>query len=193
MSIIVKGADTRIEVDGEEVDKDLSVKFYELTEEGQKRVFKENKDIFFFDALKSSYMSVRNYARSLKEECSSETLNEAIKNLIIFKVSDKITLIIELLNTERLEIDEELRKTLANSDYWKLRLWVAEDKNTSLSILKEMLPDAIKRFFWRNSSTNIDAIITNSNFELDEEVKQILEKFSLDEGTKIEARIKELT
>lgn len=187
--ITVEGVDVRIE----EVDKDLSVEFYKLTEEGQKRVFEENKDIFFFDALKSSYMSIRNYAIELKDECSSETLNEAIKNLIRFKVSDKITLIIELLNTERLEIDEELEKMLAHSDYWRLRLWVAEDKNTSLAILKEMLPDAIKRFFWRNSSTDIDAIITNPNFKLDEEVKQIIEKFSLDEGAKIEARIKELT
>lgn len=193
MSIIVKNVDTRIEVDIEEVDKDLSVKFYELTEEGQKRVFEENKDIFFFDALKSSYMSIRNYAIELKEECSSETLNEAIKNLIRFKVSDKITLIIELLNTERLEIDEELEKMLAHSDYWRLRLWVAEDKNTSLSILKEMFWRAAHDLIIHNSSTEIDAIITNPNFELDEEVKQIINRFGSTGITNIEARIKELT
>ena len=102
-------------------------------------------------------------------------------------------MIIELLNTPNLDLDDALRKSLAHSYYWRLRLWIENDKNTPLQILKEMLWDATIRFIYYHSSTEMDAIITNPNFQLDEEVEQIIKRFNPTAVSKIEARIKELT
>lgn len=189
MSITVEGINVRIK----EVSKDFKVKFKDLTEAGQKRLFKENKDIFFFDALTSKYKSVRTLALIKKDNCSSVSLNKAIKLLEKEKRATNVNLIIELLNIPNLDLDDSLRKSLAHSDYWELRLWIANDKNTPLQILKEMLWSATKIFIGYDSSTEMDAIITNPNFELDEEVEQIIKRFNPTAVSKIESRIKELT
>lgn len=189
MSITVEGINVRIK----EVSKDFKVKFESLTESGQKRLFKENKDIFFFDALTSKYVSVRRLALMQKNDCSSVSLNKAIKLLVKKKSAFNVDLIIQLLNIPNLDLDDELRKSLAHSDYWQLRLWIANDKNTPLQILKEMLWGATTIFVGYDSSTEMDVIITNPNFELDEEVEEIIKRFNPTEFSKIESRIKELT
>lgn len=189
MSITVQGIKVRVS----EVSKDFKVKFETLTEAGQKRLFKENKDIFFFNALTSKYKNVRALALRQKNNCSSVALNNAIKLLEKEKKASSVNLIIELLNVPHLSLDDKLRKTLAYSNYYKLRLWVANDKNTSLQILKDMLWGAITLFIGHNWSIEMDSIITNPNFELDNEVKKIIKRFNPTEVSKIESRIKELT
>lgn len=47
-----------VEVRPEEVDEDFIINFEELTEEGQKRLFRENNEKFIVDAIQSKYFSI---------------------------------------------------------------------------------------------------------------------------------------
>lgn len=187
MAITVKG----VEVRPEEVNLELD--FRDLTAEGQKRFFLERKEMFILEALKSRYSSVVEAVGEARNECSSYALNIAIEYVLRRGLYGGVDLVLQFLSVPGFELNEANRKKLACSEYWKLRLWVAKDEKTPLKILKKkkMLFNAI-RDFEAGSSLLFDAIVENSNFEVDEQVKRILEPFSSETVEKVIARIKEL-
>ena len=74
MAVKVKGVEVRSE------ELSLEVNFQDLTQEGQERIFLENKEKFVKDALQSKYSYIQRllWEVDVKETCSSDTLNVAI-------------------------------------------------------------------------------------------------------------------
>lgn len=186
--ITVKG----VEVRPEEVAKEIKVSFKDLTEEGQKRIFRENKDEFIIDALKSKYSSVQNLIFEVKNECSSIALNKAIEEAIKRGASAKR--IIDLLNVPTLELDEELRKLLSISIWTSLKKWVIQDKNTSFELLKsdQLFMYAAIELIQSHDSTLFDAIVKNPKFKWDEELERNIMDISPEGRKIIKARIEVL-
>lgn len=186
--ITVKG----VEVRSKEID--LEVSFQDLTPEGQKRIFLENKEKFLIAALNSRYSSLTDLVKEVKNECSSFALNKAIEHLLDTRRFGFDDLILEFLSVPSLELSEKNRKKLAYSEYWRLKLWVAKDEKTPLTVLKtrEMFFRAAQNIVYEYSSEMFDAIVTNPNFDVDEEIEQTIQGFSSKGAKKIKARIAEL-
>lgn len=114
MKILLQG----IEVRKEELVEIIEVEYDQLNEIGQKRFFKENKDLFFIQALLSKYESVRKLAIILRNDCSSDTINKAIQKLLhvnnIYELPD-YDLIFILLNTDNFIISKSNRINLSHS------------------------------------------------------------------------------
>lgn len=192
MGITVKG----IKVRAEELNKHYTVAFNEINEAGQKRIFLEYKDMFFFDSITSRYESVRQLALSKKNECTSETIKNAIKTLIpscsIVGVYD-MDMVLELLGCRNFQLDESLREKLSRTQYWPVRAWVAKDAGTSTKMLNDMLVNEALSFSFYGTTMVLEPIILNPNFELLDKTKEILEKMSSSTYSKIINKIEELT
>lgn len=132
----------------------LDVSFEEFTEEKQKAVFLNHKDVFLFQALISPYLSIRNLARKHASECSPNTLHKAIHRL---EVLGEVRKALQLLNISS-EIDSELRNDLSYSIYWEIRLWVASNTGTPSELLINML-------LRENTACIKEAIMKNPNFD----------------------------
>ena len=165
MAITVKG----VEVRTKEVRTNVRVEFDDLTEEGQKRIFLENKEEFIVEALKSRYGSVVELVWEVKDECSSVALNAAIAECIKKGASEER--ILDLLNVPGFELDKKLRKILAISvRSLPIQIWVAKDEKTSFKLLRKMFYNATVKLVRDNDPQLFDAIVTNPNFKSDEEV-----------------------
>lgn len=116
-----------VEVRSTEVE--LTVKFEDLTQEGQQRVFLENMEKFIKEALNSKYPYIRRllWEVDVKERCSSEVLNAAIQECIYQNISEKK--IFALLNVSGFQVNEKVRELLATSTNPQYRLWLAKNGN----------------------------------------------------------------
>lgn len=124
MQILMNG----VKVREEEVDT-LEIQFAQLNEAGQKRFFKENKDLFFSEALFSEYESVRKLAILLRNDCSSDTINMAIQRLRSVKSIYELpnhTAILILLKTDNFTLSKTNRVRLAMSTSKEIRQWIAQ-------------------------------------------------------------------
>lgn len=181
MSIKVKG----ISVRSNELSCDMEIPFHELTIDGQERMFLKHKDLFLCDALDSEHAYIFELACNNFTSCSSKALNEAIISLYEPKpmympmhrsIYENIDLILKILNIPYLELDESIRKRFSMSSAWKLKLWVAKDKNTSHELLLDMFfPSALRNLFWAQSFSLFDAIVNNSNFRKSKELQDIID------------------
>ncbi len=190
-----------VKVRSEEV-VNLEIQFYELTEDGQKRIFNKKKQDFVRDALRSEYPSVRKFLWEIKEKCSSIVLNMAIEECLKINkegvrdnyVSGKD--IIDLLNVPDFRLDNKLRVRLAESGDWTLKRWVARDSKTPLNILKSTLMfelAATRVITSKGTETDLfDEIICNRNFWWCRDMERIMKKYSWREAQMIVLRIKEL-
>lgn len=132
----------------------LDVSFEELAEEKQEAVFLNHKDVFLFQALTSSYVSIRSLARKHASECSSETLHTTIHRL---EVLGEVKKVLDLLDISA-EVDSKLRTALSHSIYWEIRLWVANSTSTPAEVLSNM-------FLHENTACIKEAITKNPNFD----------------------------
>lgn len=171
MSIKVKG----IPIRNEELSYDVEIPFSNLTVEGQERMFLDNKDVFICEAFASKYDTVRLLARGNMSDCSSATLNEALKFLFIGRTVVNCDLILEILAIPNLILDDDVRVSLSTSDYWPLRQWVAKDTNTPLDLLYKMLIPAVQSVFWHCDFNTLDALVGNANFEMSEPLKYVID------------------
>ncbi len=192
MAIKVKG----IAVRPEEVNKDFTINFEELTEEGQKRLFLENNEKFIVDAIESKYSSVFQLVKERMQQCSSETLNNAIQYYEKKSLREKVDedMILEILMLPKLKLSEESRRSLASSVKVKWKLWIAKSDETSFDILKLR-----QMFYWSAICFEIDgdprlfdAIVMNPNFRVDEYIEEEISLFKPDEQKRIRSRIEEL-
>lgn len=129
MKILLQG----IEVRKEELTETMEIQFNQLNEIGQKRLFKENKDLFFSEALSSEHECVRKLAIILRNDCSSDTINKAIRKLLYGKniyESPDYNLIFILLNTDNLTLSKSNRINLYHSYDEKIREWLARSKTS---------------------------------------------------------------
>lgn len=170
MSIKVKG----IPIRNEELSYDVEIPFSNLTVEGQERMFLNNKDVFICEAFASKYDTVRQLARGNMSDCSSATLNEALKFLFIGRTVVNCDLILEILAIPNLILDDDVRVSLSTSDYWPLRQWVAKDTNTPLDLLYKMLIPAVQSVFWHHDFVVFNALVYNPNFKMSEELQDIV-------------------
>jgi len=166
MSILVNG----LKVRSYELNSDLEVSFKDLNEKGQHRLFKENKNVFLYDALTSKYKSIQKLPLQFKREYSSETLNSTIMKLLPNVRGKDTDLVLELLNIPGFEVDEELRKKLAHSVYYPFNYWVAESEKTSSEILKDMFLCDVGLFVRNDWANLLDSIISNPNFKFDSDL-----------------------
>lgn len=188
MSVFLKGKEVR----KNELKKEIEVSFDDLNENGQQRMFEEDKDLFLADAIISYYKDIREKAEKYAyEECSNETLNQ-----IIWKVYTKqgrytnryIDTILKLLNIPRLKLSNYIQNEFANSENYMLKIWlITKYSGTSNETLNTMLNFELNKF-WNNESNLVDKIIMHPNFELTLEGKYC--GFGIIK--KVEARIKEL-
>lgn len=128
MKILMNG----LEVRKEELAETIEIQFTQLNEVGQKRLFKENKDLLFSEALLSKYENVRKLAIILKNDCSSDTINKAIRKLLGFKslyTSPDYNLIFTLLNTENLLLSKANRICLAISSTEEIQEWLTQHRH----------------------------------------------------------------
>ncbi len=180
--ITVKG----VEVRSQEVD--LKVDFQDLTAEGQKRVFLENKENFVQDALNSEYPAVQEVIWEVRNQCSAKVLNAAVVGYNEKRKSENY--ILDLLNVPDFQPDEETRELLGTRGaFHSVKVWVARDEKTSLNVLEKMFRGAANRYFRYNEAELLDAILTNPNFGVCE-IQQW--NFSYGQQNRIKARIKEL-
>lgn len=188
MAVKVKGVEVRSE------ELSLEVNFQDLTQEGQERIFLENKEKFVKDALQSKYSYIQRllWEVDVKETCSSDTLNVAIEECIYQKASSGY--ILALLNVPGLQVNDKVRELLAVSTELQLKLWVAEDKNTSLELLKtdKLFMCATLDLVQSRKPVLFDAIFKNPNFKWDEEIEQKMEMFSAEGRKIIKERIESL-
>lgn len=178
--VTVKG----VEVRAEEVN--VETEFCFLTEEGQKRVFLENKEKFLLEALNSDYFTVRRllFEPEVIKTCSAAVLNEAIKIYCVAKSSETMD-IMALIDAVGSELSEANRELIALGDWlhgrWKkMRIRVATDPKTSFKILKmeTMFRFSALELIQSNDSQLFDAIVQNPNFEWDKEIEEQIEVFS---------------
>lgn len=128
MKILMNG----LEVRKEELAETVEIQFAQLNEVGQKRLFKENKDLLFSEALLSKYENVRKLAIILRNDCSSDTINKAIRKLLGFKslyTSPDYNLIFTLLNTESLLLTKGNRILLAISSTEEIQEWLTQHRH----------------------------------------------------------------
>ena len=64
MSIFLRGKEVR----KNELDRKIEVSFDDLNENGQKRMFEENKELFLTDAIISRYKNIREMAENYAYE-----------------------------------------------------------------------------------------------------------------------------
>lgn len=188
MSIFLNGKEVR----ENELNRDIEVSFHDLNENGQQRMFEEDKDLFVADAIISKYKNIREKAENYAyQECPNEILN-----LIIWKLFDAqgeytnryISIILKLLNIPRLKLLNTIQLKFARSDNYILKEWlITKYSETTNYILNIILKDELDKFI-KNESNLVDKIIMHPNFELTLEGKYC--GFGYIE--KIEARIKEL-
>ncbi len=171
MSIKVKG----IPIRNEELSYDMEIPFSNLTGEGQARMFLDNKDVFICEALSSKYNTVKQLARNNISDCSSVTLNETLKFLLIGRIVVNCDLILEILSIPHLVLEDSVRVYLSTSDYWPLRQWVAKDSNTPSDLLYKMLIPAVNSVFWHCDFIILDALISNTNFKMSESLKVVID------------------
>lgn len=187
MSIFLKGKEVR----ENELNKEVEVSFHDLNENGQQKMFEEDKDLFLADAIISKYKNIREKAENYAcEECSNIALNQLILQFFYAQgryTNRYITIILKLLNIPRLKLLNTTQRTFAESDNYILKECLTKYSGTSNEILNTMLNFELKKF-WNNESDLVDKIIMHPNFEL------ILEGKYCGFGyiEKIEARIKEL-
>ena len=76
----------------------------------------------------------------------------------------------------------------------EIKVLVAQNEKTSLQLLKSsgMFIVAASEFVNDNKSILFDAIVTNPNFEIDEEIEQTIRAFASKRAKKIKARIEQL-
>lgn len=170
MSIKVKG----IPIRNEELSYDMEIPFSNLTVEGQERMFLENKDVFLCEAFASKYDSVKQLARGNMSDCSSATLNETLKFLLLGHVVN-CDLILKILAIPNFVLEDDVRVYLSTSYYWPLRQWVAQDANTPLNLLYEMLIPAVQSVFWHQDFIILDALVGNPNFEMSKPLKCVID------------------
>lgn len=188
MSIFLKGKEVR----ENELNKQIEVFFHDLNENGQKRMFEENKDLFLADAIISAYKNIRESAKKYAfEDCSNEILNEVIFELYRRQgtyTNRFIKEILYLLNIPRLKLKNYIQIAFANSINYALKVWlVTEYSEISNDILNIVLSNELDGF-WKNESNLVNKIIMNPKFKLT--LKGEDYGFGIIE--KIEARIKEL-
>lgn len=138
-------------------------------------MFLDNKELFICEAFDSKYATVRRLARENMSDCSSVTLNEVLKFLFIGRTVVNCDLILEILAIPNLVLDDSIRVSLSTSDYWPLRQWVAHDANTPLDLLYEMLIPAVNSVFWYRNFIILDALVSNTNFEMSEPLKYVID------------------
>lgn len=187
--ITVKG----VEVRAEEVSIETEFRF--LTEEGQKRLFLENKEVFLLDALSSDYPAVCRllWEPEVLKSCSADLLNQAIGFCCMAtEVGDVMTLI----NAVGSELSKNNMEFIACASWTdvELKVLVAKNGETSLQILKNgaMFIAAASKFVDGNDTRLFDAIVTNPNFEVDEEIEETIQAFASKRAAKIRARIEQL-
>lgn len=168
MSIKVKG----FPIHNDELCYDINIPFSNLTVKGQKRLFLLNKDIFLCDALASKHTTISELAHNNLASCSSKALNEAI---IFLHKHRNVNLILEILNIEYFKLEKSVMLLLSNSDYWQLRLWVANDLNTPYELLLNMFYSALDELFFTHSLYLFDAIVNNTNFKKCKQLQDIID------------------
>lgn len=194
MSITVKG----VKVRSKDVKREIKVGFGSLKKSAQKRLLKENVDLFFLEALSSKHSSVRALAITLKDMCYSATINKAIRATLKnsypggFEQYDA-NLVMELLSVRDLQLAPDLRKRLSITEYWGIRNWIALDNATPVEMLNNMLLREARNFVTYGSTQPFDFIVQNKNFELKEKTKEELySDFSEDDYLRIMERIEKV-
>ena len=185
----VNGVEVRIQ----EVKVDFEVKFSELTEDGQKRVFLENKEDFIVEALKSNYPAVQELVWQVKNGCSSVALNKAIEECI--RRGASVNRILDLLEVPGLELEEELREILSCFVDDSIKLWVAKDPRTPFELLKsdQMFSLAVSEMVHDRGTELFDRIVANPNFKENEDIDRLIKEFSSNQEKEVRARMKEIT
>lgn len=189
--ITVKGVEVRPE------ETDVETEFEFLTEEGQKRVFLENKELFLLDALSSNYPAVSRllWEPKVLKSCSSDLLNQAIIPCCL-DASKEVDDVKMLINTLGSKLDKGCIEFIVYAPFAlvevELKVLVAQNEKTSLKLLKEMFCLAALKFVDDNEPILFDAIVTNPNFELDEEIEQMTKVFTSKKAEKIKTRIERL-
>lgn len=194
MSITVKG----VKVRSEDLKNSLVVTFNDLTKAAQERLLKKYTDKFFINALLSDYPSIKKIAKSLKDNCSSKTINDAIRTLLMkdnnpYYENYDSDLILELLNAKQLKLSNVLREKFSKTKFWKIRKWVAGNEDTTNDLLNQMLLFEAEQ--WINYQVNEVFIVIpqNPKFELLDKTKEILQsRFSKMDYYKIMAEIENL-
>lgn len=190
MNIVVNGVPVR----QEELKNDIELKFEDLNEKGQRRVFLENKGKFIFDAFTSEYTRIQKLPLKYQDEYDSDTLNKTISFILKnTRISKNTDIILTLLNNKNLKLYETLRSNLATCDYPLLKVWVAQSKDTSVKLLNTMFIYEASNLVCLDYTMVFDAIIQNPNFVLTEQTKKIIPNiFSSEQIKKIKERICEL-
>lgn len=186
-----------VTVDGVEVRADevnVQTEFQFLTEEGQKRLFLENKELFLSDALNSNYPAVRRllWEPEVLESCSSDILNTAIAVWCMMgsEEGDLMTLI-NAVDSKLSKKNIELIACVPWMDI-KLRVRMLQNEKISSKLLKVMFVDVAEDFVQSGRCILFDAIVKNPNFKWDEEMEQKIENFSPKGRKIIKERIEKL-
>lgn len=141
--------------------------FNDLSEQTQEKLYLQDKKKFQDDASKSQYANIRKLLIE-DEECEVSILDE------IFKVETEnyanIENIVQIWNHPKFEKTDEKRKVIAESDWWRLRVILAEDEGSTSELLNEMFRKEMQK---EQDQDVMTAILNNENFKMD------IETFSL--------------
>lgn len=119
------------------------------------------------------------------EGSSSEFLNQMFRNELENEDYGDADVTEAIINNPNFKMNEEARKKLAGSDYWRDRVLVAEDERSSSEFLNQMFRNELEN---ENDTDVIEAIINNSNFKMDDKTRELLAKSNYSEYRELVAK-----
>lgn len=171
----------KIKINGVEVRQDLleeevEVKFENLNEEVQKKVFLSDVERFFVNAITSRFETVANLAISNIKKCSKKSINEAVLELnnsgYDMKYMERALKILEIADEE---ISYETLDVLAFSRYWSIRDWIAWKSRVLPTTIRKMFVEVInKPCEDEEELKHLNHIIKNPSFKFTKELANSL-------------------
>ena len=153
----------------------IKVSFNDFPEEMQKKFYEAKKDEFREEASKSQFASIRKLVAE-DEETSNEFLNEMLREEVTKGGKQNFELISVILSKQKFTMEEETRKTCAESINPNYRCIAVSDGAPSSEYLNAMLREEITNKD-KKSKIVIQAILIKEKLLLQEDLRNACAEF----------------
>ena len=109
------------------------------------------------------------------ENTSSELLDEILKEEVRDEYKQALDVLKAIFARENFTITEEKQRLCATNGYWKIRIWIVKDKNTSNDFLNEILKEEVTDKDKQNPDV-LANILKRADFAITEENKRICKR-----------------
>lgn len=159
----------------------VELQFEDFSKEIQEKLYVQSREKFENHAAISQFAEIRRLV--VKNEQTTSTALDEVFRVEMEKYEDFEN--VELLKQHpNFQLSDEKRKKIAEAEFWKIRILVAEDETSSSELLNQMLRDEIE---FKNDSDVIEEILNNPNFKMEEQTREKLARSGNEEYRQIAA------